>query len=110
MKRHVKTAKPKSHNGTGVHFQESRSFEHRQPDDSLRYHGSSDDAPFADIDDEHDTEGLRGAQEGGTQDAAPEDNANSPDDALGLYLRQMGAIPLLNREQELKLARHLELR
>jgi RNA polymerase primary sigma factor len=31
-----------------------------------------------------------------------------PDDALGLYLRQMGAIPLLNREQELTLARKLE--
>ncbi len=31
-----------------------------------------------------------------------------PDDALGLYLRQMGAIPLLNREQELTLAKRLE--
>jgi RNA polymerase primary sigma factor len=31
-----------------------------------------------------------------------------PDDALGLYLRQMGAIPLLNRAQELALARRLE--
>src|SRR5579864_8830484 len=34
--------------------------------------------------------------------------SNGPDDALGLYLRQMGSIPLLNREQELKLARRLE--
>jgi RNA polymerase primary sigma factor len=33
---------------------------------------------------------------------------SGPDDALGLYLRQMGAIPLLNREQELALARQLE--
>jgi RNA polymerase primary sigma factor len=33
---------------------------------------------------------------------------SGPDDALGLYLRQMGAIPLLNREQELALARRLE--
>jgi len=33
---------------------------------------------------------------------------NAPDDALGLYLRQMGAIPLLNREQELALAQRLE--
>jgi RNA polymerase primary sigma factor len=31
-----------------------------------------------------------------------------PDDALGLYLRQMGSIPLLNRTQELVLARRLE--
>ncbi len=42
---------------------------------------------------------------------ADEHDANEntgPDDALGLYLRQMGAIPLLNREQELKLAKELE--
>jgi RNA polymerase primary sigma factor len=31
------------------------------------------------------------------------------DDALGLYLKQMGAIPLLNREKELALAQHLEI-
>jgi RNA polymerase primary sigma factor len=35
---------------------------------------------------------------------------NAPDDALGLYLRQMGAIPLLSREQELALAQRLEYR
>jgi RNA polymerase primary sigma factor len=38
------------------------------------------------------------------------DDAHAPDDALGLYLRQMGAIPLLNREQELALAEQLEMR
>jgi RNA polymerase primary sigma factor len=39
----------------------------------------------------------------------PEANElTGPDDALGLYLRQMGAIPLLNREEELKLAKELE--
>lgn len=42
-------------------------------------------------------------------DESSADNRNAPDDALGLYLRQMGAIPLLNREQELTLARKLEL-
>jgi RNA polymerase primary sigma factor len=31
------------------------------------------------------------------------------DDALGLYLRQMGAIPLLSRDQELALAKRLEI-
>src|SRR6516165_7651302 len=54
--------------------------------------------------------------EGGDEDefgpeAAEEESggsSNSPDDALGLYLRQMGAIPLLNREQELTLAKRLE--
>jgi RNA polymerase primary sigma factor len=38
------------------------------------------------------------------------EDAHAPDDALGLYLRQMGAIPLLNRGQELALAERLELR
>lgn len=35
-------------------------------------------------------------------------SVSGPDDALGLYLRQMGAIPLLNRDQELHLAKRLE--
>src|SRR5437764_7587565 len=38
----------------------------------------------------------------------PADDENAPDDALGLYLRQMGAIPLLTRDQELTLAKRLE--
>jgi RNA polymerase primary sigma factor len=37
-----------------------------------------------------------------------ESHGGGADDALGLYLRQMGAIPLLNREKELALARRLE--
>jgi len=45
----------------------------------------------------------------GELDAEDED-AHAPDDALGLYLRQMGAIPLLNRDQELALAMQLEMR
>jgi RNA polymerase primary sigma factor len=39
---------------------------------------------------------------------AHEETSNGPDDALGLYLKQMGAIPLLNRSQELILAEKLE--
>jgi RNA polymerase primary sigma factor len=42
------------------------------------------------------------------EETVAEDSHGGADDALGLYLRQMGAIPLLNREQELKLARRLE--
>src|SRR4051794_12883796 len=38
-----------------------------------------------------------------TRVAAEEDDT-SADDTLGVYLRQMGAIPLLNREQELVMA------
>ncbi|MFQ3649058.1 MAG: sigma-70 family RNA polymerase sigma factor [Gemmataceae bacterium] len=37
-----------------------------------------------------------------------DEEGNAADDALGLYLRQMGAIPLLSREQELALAKQLE--
>jgi RNA polymerase primary sigma factor len=40
--------------------------------------------------------------------AAEGEDGHGADDALGLYLRQMGAIPLLTREQELTLARRLE--
>jgi RNA polymerase primary sigma factor len=39
-----------------------------------------------------------------------DEDAHAPDDALGLYLRQMGAIPLLSRDQELALAQQLEMR
>jgi RNA polymerase primary sigma factor len=48
---------------------------------------------------EPDEEDLRAVEEEGTQ---------APDDTLGLYLRQMGSIPLLNRQQELDLAQRLE--
>jgi RNA polymerase primary sigma factor len=41
-------------------------------------------------------------------EAAEEDSSQSPDDTLGLYLRQMGAIPLLSRKEELTLAQRLE--
>jgi RNA polymerase primary sigma factor len=34
---------------------------------------------------------------------------HGPDDALGLYLRQMGMIPLLKRDEELAMAQRLEL-
>ncbi|OAI47008.1 hypothetical protein AYO44_10405 [Planctomycetaceae bacterium SCGC AG-212-F19] len=37
-----------------------------------------------------------------------EENNRGADDSLGLYLRQMGAIPLLSRKEELALARRLE--
>src|SRR5262245_18925815 len=37
------------------------------------------------------------------------DDLLSPDDALGLYLKQMGSIPMLSRTQETELAERLEL-
>jgi RNA polymerase primary sigma factor len=55
-----------------------------------------------------DTQLEDGAEAAATPEGAEDEGPNSPDDALGLYLRQMGAIPLLNRDEELSLARRLE--
>jgi RNA polymerase primary sigma factor len=41
-------------------------------------------------------------------DQVESEDTHAADDALGLYLRQMGAIPLLTRQQELTLAQRLE--
>src|SRR5262249_7649094 len=40
--------------------------------------------------------------------AGEDSHQGGADDALGLYLKQMGAIPLLNRNKELALALRLE--
>ena len=58
---------------------------------------------------------LPSPDEAALNDSSPlaeqaEDESNGADDALGLYLRQMGAIPLLTRDQELALASRLEYR
>jgi len=42
-------------------------------------------------------------------EVAEGEGSQSPDDTLGLYLRQMGSIPLLNRKEELDLAQKLEV-
>src|SRR5258708_209511 len=66
----------------------------------LPHHGDEDEAEETAAADET----APAAAEGETEDS------HSPDDALGLYLRQMGAIPLLNRDQEVALAKRLEMR
>jgi RNA polymerase primary sigma factor len=60
--------------------------------------------PDLDADDEDD------GDEPEREAAAEADYATGPDDALGLYLRQMGAIRLLNKEQEKTLAERLDRR
>src|SRR5262245_59322546 len=67
------------------------------------------DSFFA-ADEEHTPEGvdILDDDQPSSLEAADEDSSQSPDDTLGLYLRQMGAIPLLNRKQELELAQRLE--
>jgi RNA polymerase primary sigma factor len=64
------------------------------------------DEPAASFDQEETAEEMDEDAPSSTLEGHEEENA--PDDALGLYLRQMGAIPLLSREQELALAKRLE--
>ena len=106
----------------------SRMFRHDQattgdranrPDDEPLVPVAADDAEAGGLDDDLSDELEDGAEDTALEtDARPaeadeeapadEDSTSGPDDALGLYLRQMGAIPLLNREKELALAKKLE--
>ena len=69
------------------------------------------ETPWSDIpDDAFAADEVDEADEVAETRAAPaeDEDTHAPDDALGLYLRQMGAIPLLSRDQELALAERLE--
>ncbi len=57
------------------------------------------------IDDEHIEPAEPELREIAAEDT---ESSHGPDDALGLYLRQMGAIPLLNRINEIEVAKRLE--
>jgi len=60
-----------------------------------------------DDEDDEDDDDIEKPKNGTARHAEDEDET-SADDTLGVYLRQMGAIPLLNREQELVMAKALE--
>jgi len=101
MKRKMKAAKLKKGNGEAVDYADFRvvadePIARRTSDAGSHY------SDYADLD--HAPEDMEEAEEGHDHG----DDGNSPDDAVGLYLRQMGAIPLLTRAQELTLARRLE--
>jgi RNA polymerase primary sigma factor len=66
-----------------------------------------DDDDFDDDDVEVDAAADRDDPDAEPAEAADE-FASGPDDALGLYLRQMGSIPLLSRDKEESLAKRLE--
>src|SRR5262249_13915937 len=53
-------------------------------------------------------EGVEHRGDEGHKETADSDDSGAADDALGLYLRQMGSIPLLSRQEELTLAQRLE--
>ncbi len=85
--------------------------EPRPVDELSREEIAERDADEADDADESDDDTAlepEDAEEGEAAPAAEEDYAGGPDDALGLYLRQMGSIPLLNRDKEVALAKKLE--
>ena len=71
---------------------EERSRRGRRPADAF-----DTDGPPADFGDDESPRGH-----------AEHEDSQAPDDTLGLYLRQMGSIPLLTRKQELDLAQKLE--
>jgi RNA polymerase primary sigma factor len=71
-------------------------------EDSARLDTGFDSAPAP--------EEIAAAEEEPLEAVFPTDESNGTDDALGLYLRQMGAIPLLSRPQEIALAERLESR
>jgi RNA polymerase primary sigma factor len=96
--------------------QGTQSQSQRRSEESLGYvaefgddrtqHGAVSDhsETFFDHDDMDSSDGFHADEEARTE----EETGQSPDDTLGLYLRQMGAIPLLTREQELDLSKRLE--
>jgi RNA polymerase primary sigma factor len=74
-------------------------------EEALRPTGFADDDEFNPEDESLQAEAeLLANEEPSEEDAL----GTGPDDALGLYLRQMGAIPLLDRDEERKLATELE--
>jgi RNA polymerase primary sigma factor len=81
-------------------------LEHHWPEDLFAEepnHTDSGGSSVNDIEPEHLV-----ADEEETTSTGAKGSSRSSDDALGLYLKQMGAIPLLNRKQELELAERLE--
>ena len=72
----------------------------------------ADDPELNGIDEDDEDDEIEAEAEGAApaegEAPAEDDFAGGPDDALGLYLRQMGAIPLLNKERETALAQKLE--
>jgi RNA polymerase primary sigma factor len=111
MKRTSKRASPKTRRHQALDFAELT--EHDSDVDKTAGNGEEyldhlsddDDGGYSDFAEDNDPDDD---EEESLSAESASDGPNSPDDALGLYLRQMGAIPLLNREQELMLARRLE--
>jgi RNA polymerase primary sigma factor len=108
MKQTTKMARPRVRQEESLDFSDVRELDKDHGDfvdrDVLEGDGY---ATFPSHEDDDAEPAQTAAEERGSE-RGDDESGQSPDDALGLYLRQMGAIPLLNREQELALARRLE--
>src|SRR5262249_31976831 len=106
MRRHTKRSEPLSQGpafalGVGLPYL-------RETDDERRPHSAYAEGHVREFLHEEDGHTEDDLTEEDAHQEAEDDGGQAPDDTLGLYLRQMGAIPLLNRDQELALARRLE--
>jgi RNA polymerase primary sigma factor len=86
-------------------FASAGTLEHHWPEDLFTEEASHSDAGVSTV---NDIEPEPAADEEEATAIGAKGSSRSSDDALGLYLKQMGAIPLLNRKQELELAERLE--
>jgi len=108
MKRTSKSGRPAGRYGLG-----SADASEIQPETDLMEGravrvNTSDELPHAELPAEAEEWDPDEEEEARAPAEGPEDSSHAADDALGLYLRQMGAIPLLNRQEELTLAQRLE--
>ncbi|MCU0960196.1 MAG: sigma-70 family RNA polymerase sigma factor [Pirellulaceae bacterium] len=87
----------------------------RTPEDDEHFVKLSDDDDTADEDDECDVDDAGSADDesdlrGGDEDLlAGEDGESWSDDPVRMYLTQMGEIPLLTRQEEIRLAKNIEV-
>src|SRR5687767_6114676 len=107
MKQSMKTLKSKLRNATPTQGAAGTRDEFA---DSSKGRRAAEPAAKNPFEDRYDEEEDKDEEEfdGEAEEQLDEDAGSAPDDALGVYLRQMGAIPLLNRKQELDLAQKLE--
>jgi RNA polymerase primary sigma factor len=107
MKRNTDLSEIEARHSSGFGSDEPLSYATALARSHAAREGSGEPAESFFVQDHDDVDGLNLEDDQGA--AEPETDAGqSPDDTLGLYLRQMGAIPLLNRKEELALSKRLE--
>lgn len=106
----MKRRTPNTRSGPGTALSHGAATRHRRGFEERSFskapaHGREESAPYRRFKEPNDRDEDEDTLAGHTAEDA---DSQAPDDALGLYLRQMGAIPLLNRSEELAHAKRLE--